>query len=66
MHNVTYFTPTPNRMNKLLSKACSYKRCREWTVSILGPKNIEMGQETLLNILQVMLEGILLMTPLKN
>lgn len=32
----------------------------------LGKKNTEMGQETLLNILQVMLENILLMTVLKN
>lgn len=66
MCNITYFTPAPNRMNKLLSKACIYRRCREWTVSILGPKNIEMGKDTLLNILQVMLEDILLMTVLKN
>jgi len=64
--NITYVTPAPNTMNKLLSKACSYRRCREWTVSILTPKSTEIGQETLLNILQVMLDDTLLMTALNN
>lgn len=66
MCNITYFTSALNKMNKFLYKALSYTRCRKWAVRILGPKTIKMGEETLLNKFQVMLEDILLVTVLKN